>query len=207
MPFRSLTAAVSNDGLPLMMDGKPTKIDSQRVKLFVQGTLGIPAEIMFRLLSVGDTPFRRMFEGIELYEQANELGLEGEARDNYIKYPGKRAQQIAESRGRRITFQEETPASRAADEFVGILERLFDGIPFMDGKFLLGTFIPCRRTPANILYETHLAAPPVAVARAYNAMSNGDGKEASQNIDEALIGGMASTTAMMLIKEGLWRAS
>ena len=204
MPFRSLTAAVSNDGLPLMMDGEPTKIDSQRVKLFVQGTLGIPAEIMFRLLSVGDTPFRRMFECIELYEQANELGLEGEARDNYIKYPGKRAQQIAESRGRRITFQEETPASRAADEFVGILERLFDGIPFMDGKFLVRTFIPYRRTPANILYETlTFAAPPVAIARAYNAMSNGDSKEASQNIGKALIGGMASTTAMMLIKEGL----
>jgi len=204
MPFRSLTAAVSNDGLPLMMDGEPTKIDSQRVKLFVQGTLGVPAEIMFRLLSVGDTPFRRMFEGIELYEQANELGLEGEARDNYIKYPGKRAQQIAESRGRRITFQEETVASRAADEFVGILERLFDGIPGMDGKFLVRTFIPYRRTPANILYETlTFAAPPVAIARAYNAMSNGDSKEASQNIGKALIGGMASTTAMMLIKEGL----
>ena len=35
---------------------------------------------MFRLLSLGDTPFRRMFEGIDLYEQATELGLEGERR-------------------------------------------------------------------------------------------------------------------------------
>jgi len=74
MPFRSLKAAVANDNLPLMMDGEPRVIDSQFVKLLVQGTVGIPAEIMFRFLSLGDTPFRRMFEGIDLYEQATEMG-------------------------------------------------------------------------------------------------------------------------------------
>jgi|11_taG_2_1085331.scaffolds.fasta_scaffold00298_7 hypothetical protein len=204
MPFRSLIAAASKDSLPLMMKGEPRVIDSQFVKLLVQGTIGIPAEIMFRLLSLGDTPFRRMFEGIDLYEQATELGLEGEARENFIKYPGKRAKQAAESRGRRITFQEETMASRAADDGVRILEKLIDTIPGMDGKFLVRTFIPYRRTPANILYESlTFAAPPVAIARAMNAISEGDSKEASQNIGKAIVGGMASYTAMALLKEGL----
>ncbi len=204
MPFRSLSAAVANDNLPLMMDGEPRVIDSQFVKLLVQGTVGIPAEIMFRLLSLGDTPFRRMFEGIDLYEQATEMGLEGEARENFIKYPGKRAKAIAERRGKKLTFQEETAASRMADEGIKVIEKIFDGIPFMDGKFLVRTFIPYRRTPANMLYETlTFAAPPVAIARAYNALAEGDSREASQNIGKAVIGGMASTTAIMLLKEGL----
>ena len=89
MPFRSLMSATSKDDLPLMMDGEPRVIDSQFVKPLVQGTLGIPAEIMFRLLSVGDTPFRRMFEGIELYEQANELGLEGKLETTTSNTQGK----------------------------------------------------------------------------------------------------------------------
>ena len=204
MPFRSLKAAVANDNLPLMMDGEPRVIDSQFVKLLVQGTVGIPAEIMFRFLSLGDTPFRRMFEGIDLYEQATEMGLEGEARENFIKYPGKRAKEVAERRGRRLTFQEETAASRMADEGIKVIEKIFDGIPFIDGKFLVRTFIPYRRTPANMLYETlTFAAPPVAIARAYNALAEGDSREASQNIGKAVIGGMASTTAIMLLKEGL----
>ena len=204
MPFRSLKAAVANDNLPLMMDGEPRVVDSQFVKLLVQGTVGIPAEIMFRFLSLGDTPFRRMFEGIDLYEQATEMGLEGEARENFIKYPGKRAKEVAERRGRRLTFQEETAASRMADEGIKVIEKIFDGIPFVDGKFLVRTFIPYRRTPANMLYETlTFAAPPVAIARAYNALAEGDSREASQNIGKAVIGGMASTTAIMLLKEGL----
>jgi len=42
-------AAISEGDIPL----------SQRAKLTLQGTLGAPAEIMFRALSFGDTPFRR----------------------------------------------------------------------------------------------------------------------------------------------------
>jgi hypothetical protein len=132
------------------------------------------------------------------------MGLEGEARENFIKYPGKRAKEVAETRGRKLTFQEETAASRMADEGIKVIEKIFDGIPFMDGKFLVRTFIPYRRTPANMLYETlTFAAPPVAIARAYNALAEGDSREASQNIGKAVIGGMASTTAIMLLKEGL----
>ena len=204
MPFRSLTAAVANDNLPLMLDGEPRVIDSQFVKLLVQGTIGVPAEIMFRFLSLGDTPFRRMFEGIDLYQQATEMGLEGEARENFIKYPGKRAKELAESRGRKITFQEETTASRMADDMLQVVERAVDMIPGMDGKFFVRTFAPYRRTPANILYESlTFAAPPFAIARAYKAMADGDSNRAAQNIGKAVVGGMASYTAAMLIKEGL----
>jgi len=44
-PFRSLKAAMGKGDLPMGLDGRSNL--SQRVKLFVQGTLGIPAETMF----------------------------------------------------------------------------------------------------------------------------------------------------------------
>jgi hypothetical protein len=204
MPFRSLMAAVTNEGLPLTKNGEQVIIDQQRLKLFVQGTLGIPAEVMFRLLSLGDTPFRRMFEGIDLYQTGREMGLEGSDLDNFVKYPSKQQKAVAEEAGKKITFQSDTDASRVADEVTGIFERLFDKIPFVDGKWLVSTFIPYRRTPANMLMETlTFVAPPIAIARMYNAIIKGDNKEAAQNMGKAVIGGMATQTAIMLIREGL----
>ena len=73
-PFRALKATFAKD-LPLGPDGKGSL--SQRSKLFVQGTLGIPAEVMFRLLSLGDVPFRRFAEGVDLYQSAKSMGPEG----------------------------------------------------------------------------------------------------------------------------------
>lgn len=202
MPFRSLLSAIAKDNIPVMMDGKETFFDSQRVKLYVQGTLGIPAEVMFRLLSLGDTPFRRMFEGIDLYQRGTEMGLEGEALKRFVKYPSKADQAAAAREGRKVTFQEETWASEQADKLVNFFEGVFGGKGF--AKYLVRTFIPYRRTPANLLYETMtFAAPPVAIARAVNNLKDGDSKEASQNLGKAVIGGTISATALMLIKEGL----
>lgn len=209
-PVRSLMSAMGKGDLPLGPDGK-TSLNT-RAKLFVQGTLGIPAEIMFRFLSLGDTPFRRYVEGIELYQIGKSQGLEGEALKNFLKYPTKQAMEMAEAEGKKLTYQEETIASRTADDFVKFVERMtarfFDWIPGTDGnaiaRFLIRSNIPYRRTPANILYDTlTFATPYVAIPRMMAELRNGDARSASQTLAKSMIGGMATQVTLMMIREGL----
>lgn len=209
-PFRSLMAAMGKGDLPMGADGKTNL--STRAKLFVQGTLGIPAEVMFRFLTLGDTPFRRYVEGIELYQIGRNQGLEGDALKNFIKFPDKRSMEMAMAEGKKLTYQEETVASRTADDFVKFVERItarfFDWIPGTDGnamaRFLIRSNIPYRRTPANILYDTlTFATPYVAIPRMMAELKNGDARSASQTMAKAMIGGMATQVTLMMIREGI----
>ena len=207
-PFRSLKAAFNKD-LPLGPDGEGSL--SQRSKLFVQGTLGIPAETMFRLLSLGDIPFRRFAEGIDLYQSARSMGLEGEALARYLKYPSKRDLQRARREGRKLTFQEETAASKNVNSVVAALEGMvargvdsmgFNGQDF--AKALFKTMLPFRSTPANILYETFTWVNPyVGTARMANQLRNGDVEESSKTLAKMMLGSITMEAALMLISEGI----
>ncbi|MCW4027764.1 MAG: hypothetical protein NWE76_09825, partial [Candidatus Bathyarchaeota archaeon] len=209
-PFRSLMSAVGKGDLPMGPDGKAPL--QQRLKLLVQGTLGIPAEIMFRFLSLGDVPFRRAVEGIELYHAGRAQGLEGDALAQFIKHPTKKARQEAEREGRKLTYQEQTGASKAAEDAVAFFERMFtkafDWIPGADGramaKFLIRSNLPYVRTPANILIDTlTYVSPYIAGPRIMQNLQNGDAREAAQNFGKLVVGSMVSQTAVMLLKEGL----
>ena len=209
-PFRSLVGAMTGKGLPLGPDGKVS--NSQRLKLFAQGTLGVPAEVMFRFLSLGDTPFRRMAEGIELYHAGRSMGLEGEALKRFIKYPTKKQKEAAEREGRKLTFQERTAGSKFAEDMVAFFERnmgkMFDWIPGVDGeavgKFLVRTNMPYVRTPANILRETLIFTTPyVGIPVMMKNIKDGDAREASQTMAKMTIGAMAGHVASILVSEGL----
>ena len=209
-PFRSLMSAMGKGDLPMGPDGKASI--SQRTKLAVQGTLGIPAEVMFRFLSLGDVPFRRAVEGIELYQAGRNQGLEGEALAKFIKHPTRRAREMAEVEGRKLTYQERTTMSEMAEDAVAFFERQFakgfDWIPGVDGtaaaKFLIRSNLPYVRTPANILMDTlTYVSPYVAAPRIMNNLKNGEAREAAQNFGKLVVGSMVSQTAVMLLKEGL----
>lgn len=210
-PFRSIVAAYrGGDMLPLGPDGKASA--SQRAKLFVQGTLGVPAEVMFRFLSLGDTPFRRMVEGHELYQAGLAMGLKGEALKAFLKYPTKEQMDRAAREGRRLTYQEETVASKMAEDATAFFERMFarafDWIPAVDGrafgKFFVRANLPYVRTPANILYDTlTFVTPYVAIPRMLAELNGGDTRAASQTLAKLVIGTTAAQTAAMLVKEGL----
>jgi len=202
MPMRSLMAAISERDIPL----------SQRAKLAFQGTFGVPAEVMFRMLSFGDTPFRKYFEDKNLYEQAMALGLEGEALTDFLKHPPRKNAERARAAGRKITFQEETGFSRGVNESISFIEQklgsALDVLPYVNGeqtaKALLRFMIPFRSTPANILLETAtFASPIIAAARAAGDMKKGDIDEASRNVAKGMIGAIVTETAVMLLAEGI----
>lgn len=209
-PFRSIAAATTGKGLPLGADGKAS--NSQRLKLFTQGTLGLPAEVMFRFLSLGDTPFRRMVEGVELYQAGRSMGLEGEALKRFIKYPTKKQMEAAEREGKKLTFQERTAGSKFAEDIVAFFERnagkLFNWIPGVDGdalgKFIVRTNVPYVRTPANILRETLIFTTPyIGIPVMMKNLKDGDAREASQTLAKMTIGSMAGHVASILVSEGL----
>jgi hypothetical protein len=209
MPFRSLLAAFKGD-----LPEKSSKLAAinQRLKLFTQGTLGVPAEVMFRFLSLGDTPFRKYFEHKSLYEMASTLGLEGDALTDFLKHPPRKYQEKARAEGRKITFQEETPASKVTQQLVSGAERLLASamapVRFINGdqfsKFLMRLLIPFRTTPANILYETATYASPVVGAlRISSDLSKGNVDDAVHNLGKVVVGAAVTETALMLLSEGI----
>lgn len=207
-PFRSLVAAFQKD-LPLGPDGQGSL--SQRTKLFVQGTLGIPAETMFRLLSLGDIPFRRFAEGIDLYQSGKEMGLEGEALQRFLKYPTRSELERAQREGRKLTFQEETAASQNVSAIVSSLEGIvargveaigIDGTSF--AKALFKVILPFRSTPANILYETFTWVNPyVGTVRMASQLRRGEVEESSKTLAKMMLGSVTMEAALMMISEGI----
>ena len=210
-PFRSLMSAFGKgEELPLGPDGKASM--SQRAKLFVQGTLGIPAETMFRFLGVGDTPFRKGVEGIEVYQEALARGLKGEDLRRFLKHPPMDIRERAEREGRKLTFQEVGVASELGEGFVNFVQksagRIFNFLPGVNGqefaRFLVRSQMPYVRTPANILYETlTFTSPVIAIPRMMADLKRGDSRSAAQNMGKLIMGQSVAYAAEVFIREGI----
>ena len=210
MPFRSIMAAINANELPVGIDGKASM--SQRLKLLAQGTFGIPAEAMLRLLSLGDLPFRRFIEGVEVYQEGLDLGLEGESLADFIKHPPMRTRAKVAAEGRKLTFQEETLASKAALSMINAMERTLamgvDQIPGLNGQEFAKVFfrmiVPYRSTPANILAETlTYASPYFGLLKMAGEINSGNTRAASQTVAKMAMGAVVMETALMLLSEGI----
>jgi len=209
-PYRSIMAAWNND-LPQGPDGKGSP--TQKAKLIIQGTLGIPAETMFRFLSLGDIPFRRWAEAKELYQIGLNKGLSGKELERFLKFPNKKDLEIARIEGRKLTFQEEGFVSGATNRLVSSLEgAMASGLQMIPGvkdgsKFaraLFGVILPYRSTPANILQETFTWVNPyVGIVRMSKDLENKDVTEASKTMTKMMLGAVTLEAAMMMIKEGI----
>tara|TARA_R100000406_G_scaffold25771_4_gene16528 strand:- start:723 stop:4697 length:3975 start_codon:yes stop_codon:yes gene_type:complete len=209
MPMHSLMAFASSD-LP-QSKTKAGEIN-QRAKLLFQGTFGVPAESMFRLLSLGDTPFRRYAEGLELAQIADARGLEGEERTQFLRFPPDDVMEQAKAKGLEFTFQNDTSTSQLAEYTLGALAsgmgKPFKNIPGFDGEDFFNTIIrmnvPYVRTPANLLEETlTYASPAVAMARVGKHLLEGNPRAASENFAKGMIGQGVTMTSMYLIANGL----
>ncbi len=211
-PFRAWASLFSND-LPLTQEGKVSR--SQQVKKVVEGTLGVPAEVMFRLLTLGDLPFRRFIERKELYKMGKKAGLKGEALKRFVKYPPKDAEAFAQEEGLKLTAQNETTVSRAANDAINAAEegigKFFTDVfgdryvnPQQVIKFMSKLVVPYRSTPANILHETlTFISPYYAMARIVKNYRDKNSRELGQNFGKMMVGGIATQTALMLVREGL----
>jgi len=213
MPIRSLMAAMSSD-LP---EGVTLRNEvNQRAKLLVQGTFGIPAEAMFRLLSLGDVPFRRFAEGLELYSLAKAKGLEGDALAQFLKFPDKNSAEQGATEGRKLTFQEPMGLARGSmwiiDNISKGMGEAFKNVKGFDAegffKYLIRLNVPYVSTIANFTEETlTYASPVVGIGKMSIQMGNKDYTEASKTLSKVMVGQAISTTALHLISQGLLSGS
>lgn len=215
-PTRSLLA-LANPSSPIAKRAKTMGLDldvalpfSQKLKLAIQGSFGVPAETMFRLLSLGDTPFRRYMEGVETYQAAKKDGVHKnkDKLRQYLKYPPRKVLQEATEEGLRLTFQQETGFSRKA---LGAIDSIVKGAENYGGKnfggavkFALRTQLPYVKTPANILAETlEYVFTPLAATNAIVKARKGDMRGSAQSFAKGAIGVMVATAAREMIAQGL----
>ena len=203
-PFRAMMAAMSSDALPLDSNtGKPSV--RQRFKLIAEGTLGIPAEIMFRMLSLGDYNVRKYTEEVYLDQLGRGIGLKGEALAKFRKNPGQAVKEKAQERGKKMTFQDDRALSDAAQGMIrGITDFASKFMPRSAAQLLVRTNVPFVKTPTNILDETlQYLSPVYAGMHVLNAVAKGDARSASESSAKAIIGGSATFVASLLIANGL----
>ena len=205
LPLMSFLQAFHGTGAGTKMAKKlgveveaPISSRGQRLKLFIQATFGVPAEAMFRLLSLGDTPFRRFMEGKVIYQEAVSRGLKGEAFNRFLKYPPEEVFQEAQREGRKLTFQEKTATSELAEGAIKSITR--PGLV----EFIVRSQVPYVRTPANILSETmKYSSFPIAALSFANNYRKGNLNDAYQDLAKGMLGLMMAKAASELIAEGL----
>lgn len=203
MPIRSLMAGWTGDGLA-MSPSKAAEIN-QRMKLLMKGTFGVPAEVMFRFLSLGDAPFKRFEEGLYTASIGKSMGLEGEALKRFVKFPPEQVQQAAAEEGRRVTFQNESRTYQMTTAVMEAVVNAAGGERAREAmRFMTRVVMPFRKTPANILEETlTFASPLLGLAKTSFAISRGDTKAAVEAFSKVVVGQMVYSAVDVLIANGL----
>jgi hypothetical protein len=209
MPVRSLLAALSKD-LPQTRNGRQQL--NSRMKLLVAGTFGIPAETMFRFLSLGDIPFRRFAEATELYHVGVGKGLKGAELARFLKYPDRASMDKAADEGARMTFQKEGGLARGSMWIISNISRglgkMFDNNKGFDApgffRFFIRSNVPYVTTIANFMEESlTYISPAFGTARVASNLLNNNAEEASKNATKVMIGQVFTQGALYMIASGV----
>jgi len=209
MPVRSLIAALSND-IPQTKNGRQ-RLNS-RAKLLVAGTFGIPAETMFRFLSLGDIPFRRFAEATELYHIGVGKGLKGTELARFLKYPNREAMDKAADEGARMTFQKEGGLARGSMWIISNISRglgkMFENNKGFDApgffRFFIRSNVPYVTTIANFMEESlTYISPAFGTARVASNILNNNAEEASKNATKVMVGQVFTQGALYMIAGGV----
>ena len=204
-PLQSLmTAFASKDKLNVAFENQREEFN-YRAKMFVRGTFGVPAEVMFRLLPLGDRPIYQFIEGFELYQQGRSLGLSGDSLRDFLKFPPYEAREIAQKRAMEVTFQDDSKLARGAQSLIKQLETGFGTTNNAMLKVFVRANLPFVKTPANILNQTlRLSNPLFPTARIIFLVSKkGSSKEISEAIGELFISAVIFQTARKLWEAGI----
>lgn len=209
-PFRAFVSAFSNtDNLPMAFENDWATAN-YRAKKFVEGMFGMTASGAFRLLVLGDRPFYRGMEGYELYQIGRQLGLEGDALKQFLRYPTEEQKAKGRLAGLKITFQEDNsfvswiqkalaaPGSKMRQSSSPSVRAMGNLL-----KFLVRTQFPFVKTPANILSQSfRLAIPGLSMSRAL-FRSNVSTKEKAEDMAEAFLSMVLFMASYRLYKMGI----
>jgi hypothetical protein len=176
---------------------------SQKLNDWVEGTIGWPAEGMFRLLNLGDKPFRRAAERARAFEIGKQKGLKDQDLLKFVLFPDAESAQAIDLAGKEATFQDENKAAKFVQNIINTILSSMPG-PL---KLIAKSQIPFVRTPVNLLLETlNYALPPVTLYRGVKNIIKGNRRAGNVQIGQAIVGLMIWNTAKMLLQAGLMTA-
>jgi len=191
------------------MEGTAAKA-MDRVRLLAEGTLGIPPEVMFRLLQLGDTPARRMAQARLLTEARQLEGLRGEALRRAVKYPtqvevDKVASEVAEA-----VYQQDTKLSRGIQYLAELAPKYLEKIPGI-GRPLAGiartattAVLPYQKTPTNVIDEIlQYSIPEYSFIRGLAEQGQGNFRQAKLQFAKSIVGYAIGNVADILSKAGV----
>jgi len=178
----------------------------QKINDYVEGTLGWPAEVMFRLLNTGDKPFRRAAEMARALEIAKQKGLTGNDLKKFIMFPDAESATLIDKAGKEATFQQESASAKIVQNVISKILDAIGNTPVIGGplKLVAKSQIPFVKTPWNIMVETlDYAIPPLTIGRGIYNIKKGNKREGSVLIGKGITGLIIAAVAKELFINGL----
>ena len=202
-PWRSLVQAWT--GKDMAVDATTGRVRlGDRLRKVLEGMLGGPPEAMFRMLRLGDDPFRLGVRRGELANQAKLHGYEPGTLEyrQFMLVPPQRAAEAAERIGAQATFAQDNAFSK----WIMTGEKQLEQLPGLGRplKFLFKVVAPFRQFPVNYVAEAlDYVAPPVALTKAILHGAKGNRREALEALGAAGVGATVWAVADYLWNKGL----
>lgn len=178
-------------------DGKIALLD--RLNLAIEGTFGVPAEIMLRGLSAGDIAPREAARARLISEQSRLSNLTPSQKKMAQNFPelffDNETLARIENETRGALFQ---GSSSALDHFMSWTKSKGDGF-----DLLVSTIAPYKLTPWNIVGEILSYNPLVAAAKTVMESKRGNIRSAEMNAGKLVVGSMLVAAGSWLYSKGL----
>ena len=185
-PFESLKSVID------WGKGKKRLSAKQITENLLKSTFGVPAEVVARLLNVGDKPYRFAAEGSQAEVEANRLGLKGIDKELFMSFPKEGAfaefkkrgyddekamaeaeviEKIIIREGEEAVFQQENLINSALKKIGEGMTNFSEGNKVTEAanglRRLIGTAtMPFVKTPLNVGWHFYnLVNPEVAVTQ------------------------------------------
>lgn len=173
----------------------------------IEGLISFDAEIMFRLLNLGDKPFRLGSFMERLNEIANIEGLKGAAKDRFIEMPDEAS--ILDARNSAlsdifaadnfITDWIKTNSKRSSTDSNNPIVKFLKGM----GSIIVSSQIPYVKTPTNLLLLTiDYAMPVIPLGKAIVATYDGNRRLAVDNYAKYIVGSLVNGIVSTLFVSG-----
>lgn len=160
------------------------KFFENRASAALEATIGVPADIIFRLLQLGDAPPRTMAEKGKLFEMGKDKGLDQADLLNFMFFPDEQSANIAKEFGKKATYQQTNIVSDKVRGLMHVFSTMAEqsGNRHLAGAIRLAetTVTPFVKTPINIIGEVLTYSNP-GVPLIMTAMKIKDSIKAAKN--------------------------
>lgn len=192
------------------LKGEKKQSAYQQINNFAEATFGVPAEVMFRLLNLGDKPFRKAAEMGAAYEIGKLKGLEGKELDKFALFPDAESAELIKKRSETAVYQQVEGLAKVTQQGIKAVEKYLADVPYVGDvlQVIHKSQIPYVKTPLNILGETFTYTFPeyAALRGTYEALK-GNRRESLEYFGKAIVGAGIRFTANQLIQNGLLTGS